>query len=129
MDSLATELPKIFEQVQLTSANHQKNLVALYKLQTEASKITETVQNGKSIKLVGERAFEDTILTMLSRAMPVKKGAAVADRVVKFVGSFTKFINEKGASNYVICINVRMTPIVSPCSSRRTAERRIGRRR
>ena len=102
LDSLATELPKIFEQVQLTSANHQKNLVALYKLQTEASKITETVQNGKSIKLVGERAFEDTILTMLSRAMPVKKGAAVADRVVKFVGSFTKFINEKGASNYVI---------------------------
>ncbi|KAI0090375.1 nuclear condensing complex subunit [Irpex rosettiformis] len=95
LDSLSTELPKIFEQVQLTSANHQKNLVALYKLQTEAAKITESVQNGKSIKLVGERAFEDTLLTMLSRTMPVKKGATVADRVIKFVGGFTKFINEK----------------------------------
>lgn len=96
MDSLPTELPKIFEQVQLTSANHQKNFVALYKLQAEAAKITESVQNGKSIKLVGERAFEDAFLSMLSRAMPIKKGAAVADRVIKFVGGFTKFINEKG---------------------------------
>jgi condensin complex subunit 3 len=98
LESLSTDVPKIFEQVQLTSANHQKNLVALHKLQTEAAKITESVQNGKSIKLVGERAFEDTLLTMLSRAMPVKKGAAVADRVVKFIGAFTKFINEKGNS-------------------------------
>ncbi|KAI0696847.1 nuclear condensing complex subunit [Cytidiella melzeri] len=95
LDSLPVELPKIFEQVQLTSANHQKNLVALYKLQTEAAKITESVQNGKSIRLVGERAFEDMFLAMLSRVMPVKKGATVADRVIKYVGGFTKFINEK----------------------------------
>lgn len=98
LDSLPTELPKIFEQVQLTSANHQKNFVALYKLQSEAAKITESVQNGKSIKLVGERAFEDALLSLLARAMPVKKGAAVADRVIKFVGGFAKFINEKSAS-------------------------------
>lgn len=96
LDTLQSEIPKIFDQVQATSANHQKNLVALYKLQSEAAKITESVQNGKSIKLVGERAFEDMLLTCLSRAMPVKKGATVADRVIKFVGGFTKFINEKG---------------------------------
>ena len=54
------------------------------------------MQNGKSIKLVGERVFEDILLSLLSRAMPVKKGATVADRVIKFMGGFTKFINEKG---------------------------------
>lgn len=96
LDSLPTDIPKIFAQVQLTSANHQKNYVALYKLQTEAAKITESVQNGRSIKLVGERAFEDTLLSMLSRALPIKKGESVADRVIKFIGGYTKFINEKG---------------------------------
>ncbi|KAI0801857.1 hypothetical protein BC629DRAFT_1438455 [Irpex lacteus] len=82
LDSLQSGLPRIFDQVQSTSANHQRNLVALYKLQSEAAKITESVQSGKSIELVGQ-------------TMPVKKGATVADRVIKFVGGFTKFINEK----------------------------------
>ncbi len=125
LDTLQSEIPKIFDQVQATSANHQKNLVALYKLQTEAAKITESVQNGKSIKLVGERAFEDMLLTCLSRAMPVKKGATVADRVIKFVGGFTKFINEKGAlkfSNHASIILMSNSP-------RRATERRTRRRR
>ena len=99
LGDLKQDIPKIFAQAQLTSANHQKNYIALYKLQTEAAKITESVQNGRSIKLVGERAFEDVLLSMLSRALPVKKGETVSDRVIKFIGGYTKFINEKGVNS------------------------------
>ena len=97
LEDLSTIIPKIFDQVQNTTANHQKNYVALNKLHLEAAKKVEAVQNGMSHKLVGERAFEDTFMTMLSRTLPVKKGAPVADRIIRFVGGYVKHINEKGA--------------------------------
>jgi condensin complex subunit 3 len=33
---------------------------------------------------------------MVARILVVKKGATQADRIVKFVGGYTKFTNEKG---------------------------------
>ncbi|KAH9922432.1 nuclear condensing complex subunit [Fomitopsis serialis] len=95
IDTITGSIPKVFEQVQSTLANHQKNYIALYKLHLDAATHTQSVQNGKSIKLIGERAFEDTLIGMLLRVLPVKKGISVADRVIKFVGGYTKFINEK----------------------------------
>ncbi|KAF7968330.1 hypothetical protein HWV62_30947 [Athelia sp. TMB] len=97
LESLATIVPKAFDQAQNSTANHQKNFVALHKLHAEAAKVTETINNGDSIKLTGERAFEDVFVDMVSRVLSVKKGASQADRIVRFVGGFTKFINEKGA--------------------------------
>lgn len=96
-EDLPANVSKIFDQAQSTTANHQKNLVALHKLQIEAAKHTESVQNGKSIKLTGERMFEDVVITMLSRVVTVKKGATVADRIVKFIGAYIKFLSEKSA--------------------------------
>lgn len=49
-----------------------------------------------NVKRTGERAFEDAVLGMLSRVLAVKKGASVADRIMKFMGSYIKFMNEKG---------------------------------
>lgn len=95
LESLPGSIAKIFDQAQNTSANHQKNYVALYKLQVDAASHTELVQNGKSLKLTGERAFEDLFIDMLSRVLPVKKGASVADRIVRFIGGYTRFMNEK----------------------------------
>lgn len=99
LDDLSTNVPRIFEQVQGTVANHQKNYVALYKLHTEAAKHTESINNGEDLRLTGERAFEDVFMSMLIRALPIKKGASVVDRIIKFVGGYTKFINEKGTRN------------------------------
>ncbi|THH31051.1 hypothetical protein EUX98_g3136 [Antrodiella citrinella] len=95
LENLPVLLSKSFDQAQTTTANHQKNLVALYKLHTEAATVREKVQNGMSEKLTGERAFEDAFLNMISRILPVKKGASVADRIVKFTGNYVKFIVEK----------------------------------
>jgi condensin complex subunit 3 len=96
LDSLTISIPKAFDQAQSSTANHQKNFVALHKLHTDAAKHTESVDNGNAIKLIGERAFEDVFVEMVSRVLSVKKGASQADRIVRFVGGYTKFINEKG---------------------------------
>jgi hypothetical protein len=97
-DRLKT-IPTIFDQVQNTTANHSKNYVALFKVHQEAAKVTESVNDGEGIRLIGERAFEDVLIDIINRVLVVKKGESVADRVVKFVGGYLKFGNEKGQSN------------------------------
>jgi condensin complex subunit 3 len=106
-EQVLTVVPRILDQAQISVANHQKNLVALYKLQTEAAQYTESVRRGRGngVKLVGERIFEQAVLQMLTRVLPVKKGATQADRVIKFVGGYIKFVNEKGGCFYDdICV-------------------------
>ncbi|KAF8636938.1 hypothetical protein AX17_003189 [Amanita inopinata Kibby_2008] len=94
---VASSIPRIFEQAQVSCANHQKNFVALYKLHTEAAQHTEPVNNGRGVKFIGERRFEEILTLMLMRIFPLKKGVGPADRIVKFVGGYVKFMNEKAA--------------------------------
>ena len=94
--NVSNHVPRIIDQAQISIANHQKNLVALYKIQAEAAKCVEYVKKGKGFRPIGERIFEEFLLQMLIRALPMKKGTVQADRVVKFLGAFIKFINEKG---------------------------------
>ncbi|PCH39141.1 hypothetical protein WOLCODRAFT_110578 [Wolfiporia cocos MD-104 SS10] len=93
MPPLDALVPRIFDQAQATSANHQKNFVALYRLHADAAAVTEPFE--MSLVLTGEHAFQNVFIAMLARVLPLKKGTAVADRIVKFVGGYTKFINEK----------------------------------
>ena len=95
-EQIAATVPKILDQAQISITNHQKNLVALYKLQAEAAQYTESVRRGHGVKLIGERIFEEAVLHMLTRVLPLKKGTPQADRVIKFVGGYIKFVNEKG---------------------------------
>ncbi|TFK48905.1 ARM repeat-containing protein [Heliocybe sulcata] len=95
LEDLPIAIPKILDQAQVSTANHQKNYVALYKLHAEAVKYTEPVNNGKTTKSVGEKAFQDLLLDMVGRLLPLKKGTTVADRMIKFVGGYVKFANEK----------------------------------
>ncbi|KAJ6516489.1 nuclear condensing complex subunit [Mycena sanguinolenta] len=82
------QIPRIFEQVQTSTANHQKNFVVLHKLHSEAA---------SAKKLAGEREFEAIFQDMVARVLPVKKGEAAADRVSKFIGGYTKYLNERAA--------------------------------
>ncbi|GLB42418.1 putative nuclear condensing complex subunits, C-term domain [Lyophyllum shimeji] len=97
-EQVSTQVPRILDQAQSTTANHQKNLVALYKVQTHAAGCMEQLKKGR-VKLIGEKIFEEAIFHMLMRVLPVKKGVAQADRVVKFVGQYIKFVNEKAAED------------------------------
>ncbi|KAG5641543.1 hypothetical protein DXG03_004802 [Asterophora parasitica] len=94
-DQVNSLLPRIVDQAQNTTANHQKNLVALHKLQAQAAQCIEHLRKGKGVKLIGERIFEEAVFDTLMRVLSVKKGVPQADRVVKFVGQYIKFINEK----------------------------------
>ncbi|KAF9461702.1 chromosome condensation complex protein [Collybia nuda] len=93
-----TAIPRILDQAQTSTANHQKNLVALYKVQTEAAEYTEAIRRGKEVRLVGERIFEEAILSMLMLVLPMKKGTLPADRIIKFISGYIKFVHEKGAA-------------------------------
>lgn len=94
LESLPILLPPIFEQAQHTVANHRKNLVSLRKVQEECSTITEITPRGT--KLVGEKAFNTAFIDMVNRILTVKKGVAVADRVVKFIASYVAYTTEQG---------------------------------
>ena len=98
--TLPTAVPPIFDQVQHTTANHRKNIVALKKIQDACSTVTERVErSGKSgYKLVGEKAFNTLFVDMVNRVLAIKKGVSVADRVIKFVASYVTYAQEQGQS-------------------------------
>jgi len=93
-DVLPTVVPPIFEQAQNTMANHRKNIVQLRKVQETCATLLEPVDNG--MRRVGERAFNALFVDMVNRVLPIKKGVAVADRIVKFVASFVAYTVEQG---------------------------------
>ena len=98
LDSLNDAIPNIFDQAQTSTATHKKNCVSLYKLHCGAASFTESGGKGRhqaDVKLIGEKAFADTFVDMLSRVLVVKKGIPAADRIVKFVGAYAKFLFEK----------------------------------
>jgi condensin complex subunit 3 len=97
-------MAKLFDQVQDSTASHLKNAVALNKLLLEAAEHTEECANGESVKLTGERIFETVFVDLLARILTVKKGVSQADRVVKFVATFLKYIHEKGGCFHRITI-------------------------
>lgn len=97
-DDMFEGIATVFEQVQLSLANHKKNCVALYKIHTRAAEIVEKGRKGEGVTFVGEHAFQDVCLDMVSRVLEVKKGngATGTERVVKFLGTFVRYMNEKG---------------------------------
>ncbi|EPS93226.1 hypothetical protein FOMPIDRAFT_1056181 [Fomitopsis schrenkii] len=99
LPDIISAIPKVFDQVQSTTANHQKNSTALYKLHCDAAIQTQPIRSEKSVKLTGEHAFTSAVIDMLTRVLPIKKGITVADRVIKFIGGYTRFINEKATEN------------------------------
>ncbi|KIK06440.1 hypothetical protein K443DRAFT_674418 [Laccaria amethystina LaAM-08-1] len=95
LDDLQETIAALFDQAQSSIANHKKNCVTLYKLHVKAAAITKPSKAG--VKPIGERAFGDVFIDMISRVLPLKKGPATADRIVKYVGAYVQFINEKVA--------------------------------
>ncbi|KAI0092243.1 nuclear condensing complex subunit [Irpex rosettiformis] len=97
LEALHDTIAAIFDQVQISLANHRKNSVALAKAHAHAVKISQTLPRG-SQSLTGERRFKKAFVDMLARVLVVKKGVQPADRVVKFVGAYVAYISAKGLS-------------------------------
>ena len=95
-EDLYESIANIFDQAQVSLTNHKKNCVALYKLHTRAAAISQPAKKGDELRLVGEKAFQDIFIDMVNRVLILKKGPTNADRIVKYIGSYVKFMNEKG---------------------------------
>lgn len=77
-----------------SATNLVKHNVALWKIHQEFILIKETSTRGT--KIIGERDFQEFMEYSLSKILPLKRPTPVADRVIKFVASYVKYINEKG---------------------------------
>ena len=106
LDSISHSVSGIFDQAQNSAANHRKNCITLHKLHIRAASITQAANHGESLKLTGERCFGDAFLDMVNRILTIKKGPAVADRTVKFIWGYVKYMNEKGVLHPVVQIYV-----------------------
>lgn len=102
---LCISMCRIFEQAGNSVANHGKNYVALYKIHTELAEVTESFKKGNRelVKLVGEKDFQDTVKGVLTKILPLRKGESIGDRVIKFVGGYVKYANEKGEKSITGC--------------------------
>lgn len=114
LETLPESIGAIFDQAQLSLANHRKNCVALHKLHHQAASVTQPARNGTALKVIGEKAFGDTFIHMVSRVLVMKKGPVTADRVVRFVGSYVKFMNEKGVLCFVFAMRVDVRRFLVP---------------
>ncbi|KAG6887175.1 hypothetical protein C0992_000306, partial [Termitomyces sp. T32_za158] len=110
-DNLVESIAAIFDQAQLSVTNHKKNCVALYKLHRQAAAVAHTGKNGAIVRRVGERKFGDVFTGMVNQVLVVKKGHATADRVVRFLGSYVQFMNQKAAAEKVKDLNDPMRSI------------------
>jgi hypothetical protein len=119
-------IPPIFGQVQHNASNHRKNVVSLRKIQEKCAEITE--QGPKGTMLVGEKGFNTKFMECLERVLPVKKGVAVADRVVAFVGKFVNYTTEQGEEQSIRRIRQVTDPLLY-LMRRRDQSRREWRRR
>ncbi|PWN36390.1 uncharacterized protein FA14DRAFT_146761 [Meira miltonrushii] len=87
--NLPNSVPAIFQQAQLSLANHRKNVVALHRLHAAVATIREETDRGT--RLVGEKAFNDAFLACLNRVLDIKRGVSNADRCIKFVAAYSTF--------------------------------------
>ncbi|KAG6849522.1 hypothetical protein H0H93_007772 [Arthromyces matolae] len=97
LENLHESIGMIFDQAQLSLANHRKNCVALYKLHQQAATLVGPTRIKADPKLIGERKFREIFIGMVNCVLVVKKGPATADRVVRFVGAYVKFINDRAS--------------------------------
>src|SRR5260221_11086556 len=74
LQNLHEGIGAVFEQVQLSLANHKKNCVALYKIHTRAAEAVHQLGGRKGVQLVGEESFQDVFVDMARRVFGVKEG-------------------------------------------------------
>lgn len=99
LDSLMKPLeqvPQLFSASQHSVASHRKHVNTLHALFLRCAKVTKLSSDGKSIKLSGERKFEQAFRNAVVYPLGVKKGVEQADRVIKFVGGLVAFAVEHG---------------------------------
>ena len=97
MDNLEVDkIGTLFSASQDSIATHRKNINTLHAVFLRCASVTTPSDDGKSIRLTGEKAFGEAFRAAVVYPLGVKKGVEQADRVIKFVGGFVGFAVEFG---------------------------------
>lgn len=87
------QIPQLFGAAQPSASSHRRSVAALLKSLTICAQYT--TEDGKHVRLTGEKEFMLAFRGCLDHILDVKKGILQADRVVKFVVAFFAHANEQ----------------------------------
>ena len=87
---LRTQICSIFGDAQKSTAGHRKLVVSLRKVQEACVYQSDSRGTGS------ENDFNAEVVRCVIRLMGVKKSEPVGDKLVRFIGFFLRFANEKG---------------------------------
>ena len=93
--TLRTQICKVFSDAQKSAAGHRKLLIGLRKIQ-EACCYEPTRPSEPGPHGFNEENFKAEVARCVIRLMGVKRGEAVGDRIIQFLGSFLRHAGEKG---------------------------------
>ncbi|KAI5860530.1 condensin subunit Cnd3 [Durotheca rogersii] len=95
--ALRTQICAIFRDAQKTTATHRKLVINLRKVHEACC--YEPTQPGKGSAAAAadfdEAAFNSEFSRCVLRVMPVKKSEGVGERIIRFVGLFLRYANDK----------------------------------
>uniref|UniRef100_A0A0W0F282 Nuclear condensin complex subunit 3 C-terminal domain-containing protein n=1 Tax=Moniliophthora roreri TaxID=221103 RepID=A0A0W0F282_MONRR len=94
LGQLRRKVMAIFQEAQDISEDNRTRLYA--SLFTIHSGIVQQIAlNRGEEDPIGERAFKNILIEVLSKIIDFKKGASQADRAIKFIGGYIRFMNQK----------------------------------
>ncbi|KAL8290386.1 hypothetical protein RQP46_002644 [Phenoliferia psychrophenolica] len=85
------QIGPVFGASQHSVATHRKNINTLHAIFLKCAAVTTPSQDGKSVRLTGEKAFGETFKYNVLYPLQVKKGVEQADRVIKLIAGFVGF--------------------------------------
>lgn len=97
---LPAEVNEIFQEVQGSVINHQKNCVKLFKIHDSAQATFKESERGDR-RLIGGHIFEKAVLHCLYTTLfhDDAKCDALIKLVAKFTGAYFEFVNKRGTLN------------------------------
>ena len=98
--TLRTQICNLFSDVQRSAAGHRKLLVKLRKIQ-EACCYEPTWPSNPGRQGFTEEDFKVEVARCVVRLMGVKRGEAVGDRIIHYLGSFLRLAGEKGERDFI----------------------------
>jgi condensin complex subunit 3 len=101
LTSLRTQVAQVFGDAQKTTATQRKLVVNLRKIQEACCYEPPTTNKGKKGKDevqedFDEEEFNTEVGRCVVRILSIKKSEPVGDRLIRFLGLFLKFAQEKG---------------------------------
>ncbi|KAH6671598.1 condensin subunit Cnd3 [Plectosphaerella plurivora] len=94
--ALRTQIAGVFRDAQRNTASHRKSVVTLRKIQ-EACCYEPVNRKKADVDTFDEDAFNAEFVRCVLRVMPIKKAESVGEKVIRFVGLFLRYGNDKDA--------------------------------